>query len=327
MTTHHRILFSFLVGTALSSFGLFSNNLVAGQYDEHGLLRLVNRVIYLEDGTYKGSIPKMQSTKESGFKIAGICKIASTTLKTIYKKDLNGVAEYYSDVFGDVYTMALDTDLSVATGADQLYKAGHSEQTSHWAGQRMSLIRSTVTLLHGDLELEGPVGMPRFARNPKNAGLTAEEFTKFMVDVKKKAESSGSLTTNMAAALASSPSQLNGLVDKASFLIKDKIAGLLADPKGGDSEVPPEMRTGPEIFNPQNVGDLYLALGVFALHIQNPPALDKAGIEPSGSVLTALNLGKEKFVADDKEIGAQLAASKQGPAKWDSAPLGPARAQ
>lgn len=325
MTTHYKFLFSILVGTGFAGWSIFPGQLIAGEYDEHGLLRLVDRVIYLEDGTYKGSIPEMQSTKESGLKVAGICKIASTTLKTIYKKDLNGVAEYYSDVFGDVYTMALDSDRSVAKGADTFYKAGHSAQTSQWAGQRMSLIRSTMTLLHGDLELEGPVGMPMFARNPKNAELTPDQFTRFMVEVKEKAESSSSLTTSMAAALASSPSQLNGLVEKASFLIKDKIAGLLADPKGDDSKVPPEMKTSPEIFNPQNVGDLYLALGVLALHIQNPDALKKAGISPSANVLHALNLAKEKFIADDKAIQTQIAASKQGPAKWDSAPLGPAK--
>lgn len=301
-----------------------SGSAVADQYDKHGLKRLVDRVIYKDGGEYKGSIPKMQSVSKSGFKIASICKVASTTLNAIYKRDLNEVAEYYSDVFGDVYTMALDTGLSTADGADALYKDGHSAQTSKWAGQRMSLIRSTMVLMHGDLALDGPPGMPTFEKSPGNEALTTEEFTKFMVMVKGKAESTDALTTNMAAALASSPSQLNGLVEKASFVIKDKIAGLLADPAGGDSAVPKEMQTSPKSFNPQNVGDLYLALGVFALHIQNPEALTRAGITPPANVATALKAAKTQFVADNKAINAKIAGSKQGKAKWDSAPLGPA---
>jgi hypothetical protein len=318
----NRLFFLFGAGGLLSLISL--HNLSSEEYDEHGLQRLVDRVIYKEDGKYKGSIPKMQSTKESGFKIAGICKVASTTLNAIYKKDLNEVAEYYSDVFGDVYTMALDANLSAAVGADTLYKAGHSSNTSKWAGQRMSIIRSTMMLLHGDLGLIGPAGMPVFEKNPKNAGLTPEEFTRFMIDVKGKAKSSDSLTTNMAAALASAPSQLNGLIDKSSFLIKDKISGLLADPAGGNSAVPPEMLTSPDKFNPQNVGDLYLALGVMALHIQNPSALSRGGVKPPVNVLAALNLAREKFVSDNKAINTRIGSSKQGKAKWDSAPLGPA---
>lgn len=321
MTIVHPFKTSLLIGAATL---FIAPGLKAEDYAQHGLQRLVDRVIYKEDGEYKGSIPKMQSTAKSGFKIASICKIASTTLNAIYKKDLNEVAEYYSDVFGDVYTMALDTDLPAAEGANRLYQAGHSADSAKWAGQRLSLIRSTMTILHGDLALEGPVGMPAFAKNPENAGLTSEEFTTFMVMVKGKAKSTDSLTTNMAAALASSPSQLNSLVDKASFLIKDKIAGLLADPAGGDSEVPKAMQTSPDVFNPQNVGDLYLALGVMALHIQNPDALSKAGIKPTGNILTALNTAKTKFAADNKAINAAIAGSKQGKAKWDSAPLGPA---
>ena len=296
-----------------------------GNYDRHGLKRLVDRVIYKQDGEYKGSIPKMQSSKESGFKTASICKIASTTLKAFYKRDLNQVAEYYSDLFGDIYVMALDPELTVAEGSLTLFEEGHSERTSQWAAQRMSIIRSVMTLLHGDLELDGPEGMPAFERNPKNAALTTEEFTQFMVELKKKAGSSKSLTTVMAAALASSPSQLNGLVERSSFLIKDKISGLLADPAGGDSEVPMEMRTSPNVFNPRNVGDLYLALGLFALHFQNADALSEAGIVPPKNMATALDDAKEKFIDDDRASKAKLAEGKQGIAKWNAAPLGPAK--
>lgn len=311
----------------IAAFSVTISTLPAGEYDGHGLQRLVDRVIYKEDGEYKGSIPKMQSVSKSGIKIAGICKVASTTLNAFYKKDLNEIAEYYSDIFGDVYTMALNTDLSVAQGADTLYKQGHSEQTAKWAGQRMSLIRSTMTLLHGDLEMSGPVGMPMFAKREGVEALTPEEFTQFMVIVKQKAESTDSLTTNMAAALASSPSQLNSLVDKASFLVKDKISGLLADPAGGDSAVPEEMKTDPKTFNPRNVGDLYLALGIHALYIQNPQALAKAGVTLPENIKSALEVAKIKYIADDKATNTAIAASKQGKAKWDSAPLGPANVQ
>ena len=306
-------------------FIVLSHSGLSAEYDKHGLLRLVNRVIYKENGVYKGSIPKMQSASKSGFKIAGACKIASTTLKTFYKRDLNEIAEYYSDLFGDVYVQALDTDQDIAEGAASIYRAGHSAQTSKWAGQRMSIIRSTLALLHGDLGLEGPQGMPHFPANLKNSSLTPDEFTKFMVSVKKKAETSKTLTTNMAAALASSPSQLNGLVEKSSFVVKDKISGLLADPAGGDSEVPVEMQTSPDVFNPQNVGDLFLALGIVSLHIQNPEALASAGIKPPTNVQKSLDLAKAKFITDDKATGVTISKSKQGKAKWDSAPLGPAR--
>lgn len=310
---------------AVTSVILISS-LKGESYENHGIQRLIDRVIYKEDGEYKGSIPRMQSMSESGFKVAGICKLASTTTSAIYKRDLNGVAEYYSDLFGGVYSMALNNDLSVAAGAKGLYEKGHADQTSKWAGQRMSIIRSTMSLIHGDLGMEGPEGMPDFEVNPENAALTREEFVNFMIDVKEKAESSDSLTTNMAAALASSPSQLNGLVDKASFLIKDKIAGLLADPAGNDSEVPVEMRTADDVFNPQNVGDLFHALGVHALHIQNPDALARAGVRPSANVLAALNRAKAQFSSDDRAINAAIAGATQGTPKWDSAPLGPFKA-
>jgi len=320
-------IFPILLSVGILSSMIQTRGLEAGEYDQHGLQRLVDRVIYKENGEYKGSIPKMQSASKSGMKIAGVCMVVSTTMKAFYKKDLNQIAEYYSDLFGDVYTMALNTNLSVAEGADTVYKAGHSAQTAKWAGQRMSLIRSTMSLLHGDLGLPGPAGMPGFGKNPQNATLTSQEFTEFMVMVKKKAASSDSLTTNMAAALASSPSQLNGLVEKSSFVVKDKIASLLADPVGGDSTVPVEMQTSPEVFNPQNVGDLYLALGVMALHIQNPGALTKAEIVLPANVAAALGVAKAKFIEDDKAINTLIAGSTQGTAKWDSAPLGPAVSQ
>lgn len=296
-------------------------------YEKHGLKRLVDRVIYKENGEYKGSIPNMQSVSESGFKTASICKVASSTLNAFYKRDLNEVAEYYSNLFAEIYIMSLDTRISVADAAAKLYRDGHSEKTVRWAGQRMSLIRSTMVLLHGDLNMLGPEGMPRFARNPANAKLSGAEFAGFMVDVKAKAQSSKSLTTQMAAALASSPSQLNGLVEKSSFLIKDKIAGLLADPAGGDAAVPEEMRTHANYFNPQNVGDLYLALGVMALHIQNPQPLVSAGVKPSPNVLNAMNFAKTSFLADDEAAIARIGQTQAGTAKWESAPLGPAKVE
>jgi len=303
---------------------LIASQLRAGEYDTHGLPRLINRVIYEEGGVYKGSIPKMQSTSESGLKIAGVCKIASTTLKAIYGKDLNDTALYYSGLFGEVYAMALNPSMTPAQGAAALFAKGHSRQTAQWAGQRMSLIRSTLQLIHGDLKLPSPAGMPAFAANADNQDLTPAEFQAFMVLVKEQADKTEALTTNQAAALASSPAKLNGLVERCSFLIKSKIAGLLADPSGNNSEVPAEMKTQPGIFNPLNVGDLFLALGVHALYIQNPQALAKAGIVPQGAVEAALNGAQAKFVADSAAIDQSLDAASQGPALWDSAPLGPA---
>ena len=198
----------------------------AENFDSHGLKRLIDRVIYIENGEYLGSIPKMQSMSKSGIKVAGAAKVASTTLNAIYGKDLNETASYYSQLFGDVYVMAVQTQIPVDGAAAHLFKQGHSLKTSKWAAQRMSLIRSTMRLLHGDLGLQGPAGMPAFPVSAINQRLNANEFSTFMVGVKAKAESSKSLTTQMAAALASSPSQLNGLVEKSSFLIKDKIASL-----------------------------------------------------------------------------------------------------
>ena len=65
----------------------------------------------------------------------------------------------------------------------------------------------------------------------------------------------------------------------------------------------------------------------WTLHIQNPGALSKSGVKPPENVLTALNIAKKEFIADDKAINTEIAASKQGKAKWDSAPLGPAKVQ
>ncbi len=328
-TAHHSPFFApLIIGLAIVALllaGIASGEETEDRYSQHGLKRLVDRVIYEEDGEYKGSIPKMQSRAKSGFKIAAICGVASKTLKAIYKKDLNGVAEYYSNLFGEVYTMALDSELSAADGAQKIYQAGHSDNTAKWAGQRLSIIRSTMRLLHSDLAQPAPAGMPELDNllgDPLS--LTGDSFATFMVDVKKKAGSSDALTTNMAAALASSPAKLNGLVDKCSFLIKTKIAGLLADPAGGDSEVPVAMRTSPDKFNAQNVGDLYLALGVIALHIQNPDALSRAGVTLPADVLAACNQAKAQFTADNKAINQVLSSSKQGKAIWESAPLGPA---
>lgn len=302
-------------GTAFSS---------AGEYESHGLKRLVDRLIYIENNEYQGSIPKMQSVSKSGFKVASLCKVGSSSINAIYGKDLNESAIYYSTLFSEVYVMALQPSIPVDGAAAHLYKNGHSLKTSNWAAQRMSLVRSTMTLLHGDLGFVGPAGMPAFTPNLANQNLTAAEFSTFMIGVKAKAESSKSLTTQMAAALASTPSQLNTLVDKSSFIIKDKIAGLLADPTNADS-VPMQMRTNDKLFNPQNVGDLYLALGVMALHIQNPSAISDAGIKPPQTVLTALNNARDHFIVNDTQSRSALAKVKQGKPIWNNAPLGPAK--